>query len=161
VVAVVTLDQIHDPAGADLFPRYVLKGCETALVLFAAAFHGRQDAYWVQEAGLTGTCVDTDAGKLAEMTDVYPADWEFVIGDVFEYASSTGRTWDVVTVDCPTNLFAACADALLLWCELADRAVVLGCGPNTPVLPPAGWMLTERRFRSGNFGGVYWAVLER
>ena len=66
----------HDPAGRrprELYPRRVLDGLTTALVLFAAAFHGRQDAIWIAKAGMNGTCVDIDAEKLEEMKVAYPA----------------------------------------------------------------------------------------
>jgi hypothetical protein len=136
-----------------------LVGSETALVLFAAAFHGAQDAIWIADAGLQATCVDTDAGKLGEMVLAYPEGWEYVTGDVFTYASITERTWDVVTLDPPSPLFQQCADSLPLWCELARNAVVLGVGRTTNVVAPAGWEASELRYRSRFLGGVYWVVL--
>jgi hypothetical protein len=160
----VTLEQVRVGAAARLYPRDRLEGCETALVLFAAAFHGQQDAIWMADAGLTATCVDVDAEKLGEMEAVYPAGWEFVQEDAFEYTISADiehrRTWDVVSLDCPSNLFDECADFLPLWCELANRAVILGTGVSTVVEPPPAWRVTERLRRSNFLGGVYWTVLE-
>lgn len=155
-----TLETIRDSRGAALYPRRVLDGAETALVLFAAAFHGRQDAIHVADAGLAATCVDLDGGRLAEMEAAYPDGWEYVTGDVFEFAAQAERQWDVVSIDCPSNLFDECAGLLPLWCRLARRAVVLGCGMGTDVLVPDGWRVTELLHRSSFRGGVYWAVVE-
>lgn len=159
-----TLEEIGHSDEADLYPRHVLKGCETALVLFSAAFFGRQDAYWVADAGLRATCLDTDADRLDQMADVYPTDWDFIEADVYEWApaaESMSRHWDVVSVDCPSGHFDRCADLVPLWCALARRAVVLGCGLNRrDILVPSGWRLSETRKRSMYDGGVYWAVME-
>lgn len=157
----VTLDTIRHGAAPDIYPRHLLVGCESALVLFAAAFHGQQDAVWMAEAGLRATCVDIDEERLGEMEAAYPSSWEFVPGDVFEFATAAECQWDVVSVDCPTNLFYRCAEFLPVWCLLARHSVILGCN-NRYLDVPVGWRETERRHRS-NFllGGVYWAVLER
>jgi hypothetical protein len=157
VVAVVTLEQVRADAVAELYPRHLLPGCRDALVLFAAAFHGQQDAVWFAEAGLNATCVDTDAERLAEMADVYPAGWDFVEADAFEFATMATRQWDVVSVDCPTNLFGRCAEMLPVWCLIARRAVVLGCA-SKPVTPD-GWRVSEMLYRSSFAGGVKWAVV--
>jgi hypothetical protein len=157
-VGVVTLDDIRADRG--LYPADILQDCETALILFAAAFHGKQDAIWIADAGIRATCVDTDANKLTEMKPAYPNNWEYVIGDAFEYATRTQRQWDVVSLDCFTNLFDRCAELLPLWCLLARKAVVLGIDER-PLVIPDGWVLSGRKFRSNFNGGVYWAVIER
>lgn len=157
----VTLAEIRDEPTGALYPRDLLHGCESALVLFAAGFYGKQDAVWIADAGLTATCVDTDDEKLGAMVLAYPEGWEYVHADCFTYASMTERCWDVVSVDCPTNLFDRCAGALPLWCELARKAVVLGCAKDTGILAPTGWAMTDLRYRSSFQGGVYWAVFER
>ena len=157
----VTLEQIRRGAGERLYPRHALAGCEDALVLFAAAFHGQQDAIWIAEAGMRATCVDLDGEKLNEMVLAYPEGWEYVTGDAFQYALMTERTWDVVSIDCPSNLFERCAELLPMWCLLARKAVVLGCGTDTDLAAPEGWQITDRVHRSRNYGGTYWAVIER
>jgi hypothetical protein len=159
VVAVVTMDTIRATSNRRAFPREILEGSETALVLFAAAFHGGQDAIHVADAGMTATCVDTDAEKLGEMVLAYPEGWEYVTGDVFTYTSITERTWDVVTLDPPSNQFQSVADALPLWCELAKHAVLLGVGHDTTVTVPPGWQTAELRWRTRFLGGVYWQVI--
>jgi hypothetical protein len=156
---VVTLDSIRAQGSAP-FPTEALEGSTTALVLFAAAFHGRQDAIHIADANLTATCVDTDAHKLGEMVLAYPERWEYVTGDAFEYALRTERQWDVVTLDPPSNLFQDCADRLPVWCRLARRAVMLGTGKTTRVEAPEGWAVTGTLWRSVFLGGVYWTVLE-
>lgn len=143
------------------FPHEILVGCETALVLFCAAFLGRQDAFWINEAGLVGTCVDTDEKKLDEMWMLYPDSWEFVAMDAYEFAASSGRQWDVVTLDPFTNEFTRCADNLEGWCRLAKHAVIMGTGIGTVVSPPPGWRQADHRHRTTHDGGVYWTVLER
>lgn len=153
-------DDIRDPDDQS-FPVGVLDGCRDALVLFAQAWYGMQDAYYVAAAGLDGTCVDIRDHNFGAMRDLYPDGWEFVQADVYEFIESTERTWDVVTVDCPSGHFQRCADLLPELCSLATRAVVLGSGAKTRIAVPGGWHQTSKNRRSMMFGGVYWTVLER
>lgn len=105
--------------------------------------------------------MDLDAEKLAEMSLVYPEDWEFVTSDVFEFAESAAQeSWDVVSLDPWTNQFDACAARIDLWCSLARRLVVLGTGHDTKLSPPHGWAITDVRKRSDHNGGVNWTCLE-
>lgn len=157
-----SLDDVRDPDGDDSYPNSLL-GNGTALILFAAAWHGRQDAYHIAQAGMVGTCVDADGARLTEMERVYPSGWEFVEADVFSFTASaalSGLKWDVVSLDPFTNLFDRCADLLETWCSLARRAVVLGSGTYTVVDAPKGWRVTDQRWRSDFHGGIYWRVLE-
>jgi hypothetical protein len=157
-MGVLTLEQVRKGAAPALYPRDALVGCESALVLFAAAFHGQQDAVWMAEAGLRTTCVDIDQEKLREMMDAYPDSWAFVNADVFEFTLRTERRWDVVSIDCPSNLFDRCAELLPLWARIARKVVVLGAGKHTKTEPPDGWDQLESVHRSGNYGGTYWRV---
>lgn len=141
------------------FPHDIVVGHETALVLFAAGFYGRQDAFWIAEAGLAATCVDSDGDRLADMIRLYPQEWEFVRMDAYEFARSAVNQWDVVTLDPFTNEFQRCADNVTAWCRLADHAVVLGTGTATRLAVPVGWRRESRRRRSDYDGGVYWTVL--
>lgn len=143
------------------FPHEVLVGCETALVLFAAGFHGRQDAVWIADAGLRATCVDVDGVRLEEMRVIYPDGWQFVTSDAYVFAAMTDRQWDVVTADPYTNQFDRCADSIAALCRVARRAVVIGVGPSTVVTPPQGWKITGSKRRSDYGGGVFWLTLER
>lgn len=156
-----TREEIRDDAIGATFPCALLDGKRTALVLFAAGFHGKQDAFWVAEAGLVATCVDSDEVLLGEMAVLYPAEWRFQLADAYEYAASTRRTWDVVTVDCPSGQFARASSSVAVWCSCARSAVVLGTGIRTTVDAPDGWYVSGRRRRSAYDGGVYWTVLER
>lgn len=154
-----TLEEIRDLQAGAAYPGFVLEGCDNALILFAAGFLGKQDAYWVAEAGLRARCVDLDVEKLGEMRGLYPADWSWRCADVWEYADA--RQYDVVSLDPWTQDFQRCADMLPKWCGLAKRAVVLGTGATTEVLAPTGWRISDVRKRSDYDGGVYWTVLER
>lgn len=156
-----SLDEIRDEAARATYPTYLFDKCDTALILFAAGFWGRQDGYWIQEAGLDATCVDLDGKKLREMEALYPSSWEFEVGEVFEYCATTDRMWDLVSIDPPTDQFVRCGELIEDFCALALEAVVLGVGPNTTWEPPPGWEHTDTRWRSTFRGGVYWAVLER
>ncbi len=145
----------------NVFPVAVLDGCETALVLFAAAFGGAQDAAFVRDAGLQATCVDTNRAALERMQRHYPDDWVFVCEDAFVFPRLTQRTWDVVTADVFTTDFDRAAATVGMWCGLANRAVVLGTGRGVRVAAPDGWEVTGRVRRSNFNGGVFWAVLEQ
>lgn len=163
IAAPATLEEIRDEEAGASYPCDVLAGCRTALVVFAAGFFGRQDAYWVAEANLRATCIDVDADRLDAMAAVYPTGWDFLEADAYVWAPRQTGRWDVVSVDCPTGHFERCADLLPTWCRLAGHAVVLGTGPNHETLViPEGWRLAEVRRRSNYVvGGVWWAVLER
>jgi len=144
----------------DIYPTDLLTGCETALVLFAAAFGGRQDAAFIADAGLAATCVDQDGDRLLEMAINYPAGWEFVHRDVYEFVREETRRWDVVSADPWTTQFDRCADLLPTLCRLARRAVILGTGPGTILGAADGWRETSRVHRSDYRGGTYWATVE-
>lgn len=156
-----SFEDIRSDGDGASYPRHILAGCDNALILFAAGFFGRQDGFWIADAGLRATCVDIRPDLLAAMERVYPYDWEFVEGDVFEYVANTGRQWDLLSIDCPSTLFERCAAQVATWTRLARVAVVLGTSGRTDLAAPDGWEVTERRFRSVNYGGTFWAVLER
>lgn len=143
-----------------LFPVDVLQG-STALVLFAAAFMGQQDARFVAEAGMTATCVDIDREALSTMVPVYPSDWDFIAMDVNDFTGGSARLWDVVTADPWAGSFQRWADELPVWCELANAAVIVGCAPTTRFSVPSGWKWTRYQHRSNFHEGVGWAVFER
>ena len=154
------MEAVRKMAAPNRFPRHILQDAQTGLVLFAAAWYGKQDAIWMAEAGMTATCVDVDIDRLLKMAGAYPQDWEYRNDDVFEFAATSERKWDVVTVDCPTNLFERCAGWAKVWCNLATEAVILGTGPSPSLNLPDGWHVTETLERSTFAGGVFWTVLE-
>ena len=114
-----SLAEVCDLNSGVSFPGAALEGCETALCLFSAAWWGRQDAYWVADAGLHGTCVDTDGQRLAEMAEHLSV---AAGGSINRTRSTTASTslgrqqWDVVTLDPFTSLVDRCAEDLGLWC---------------------------------------------
>ena len=161
-MAALTLEAIRNEPDGAVYPRELLAECGDALVLFAAGFLGRQDAFWIAEAGLAAICVDVRLNLLHEMAAVYPPDWQFVVGDVYELAVFDAlASADLVSIDCPSGHFEQCAGMVDRWCALARRYVVLGTGEHTPLDVPAGWTEIERRYRSDFAGGTYWAVLKR
>jgi hypothetical protein len=157
-----SLDDVRDPDKDDPYPVWALEGSESAVVFFCARWHGRQDACHIADAGLEGTCVDTDRARLKEMRAVYPDGWYFSEADAFQYAErayALGHEWDVVSLDPDTNLFDKCSDMLETWCALARNAVVIGTGMFTVVDAPKGWQIKDTVWRSDFVGGVYWTVL--
>ena len=158
-MAGVALAVVVDRDAGLVFPRQALSDSRTALCLFSAAWHGRQDAYWIAEAGMTATCVDLDGGRLDEMRDMYPQHWEYHRSDAWEFARRATGKWDVVTLDPYTNHFDAAEQHLEDWCRLANNVVVLGMDGRR-VEPPDGWQVVQRRKRSHYNGGVWWIVLE-
>lgn len=157
------LMHVRDPDDRS-YPAHLLVGQTSSLVLFCAAWHGRQDAVYHADAGLRASCVDSDGARLKEMQAIYPPDWSFFEEDVFAFAKRALMTdwkWDIVSLDPFTSLFDRCADELETWCVLARRAVVLGSGAFTIVEPPRGWRVSEERRRSDFQGGIFWSVIER
>ena len=145
-----------------MYPREALRGLRTALVGFCAAFLGRQDCAWIEEAGLTATCVDPDADRLDEMHELYPEQWSFVRDDVYRYAQTLyvfGYQFDLVSLDPPTNQFTRCADNAdsgARW-PAAWSCSVRGV---TPLSAPrtAGRSAPRTTARTSR-GGVYWTTL--
>lgn len=137
------------------FPVDVLEGCETALVIFAAAFGGRQDAAHIRDAGLWAMCVDCDEDALERMQDDYPDDWEFICTDAFE-PLHVGQA-DVVTLDPYTGLqMTRTLRQLGEFAKLARKALIVGHEGGSAVWPPDGWRVSHRVKRTT---GIFWTVL--
>ena len=95
-----SLEQIVDNPNS--FPRDLLVGANTGLCVFAAEWHGKQDAQWLAKAGMTATCVDLNRTRLDEMERIYPQGWKFEEQDAFGFVDMSLRNWlkwDVVTAD--------------------------------------------------------------
>ena len=149
-MATMTFEKLLKSAEGNVFPSDKIKGCHSALVLFAAAFLGRQDAVWLAAEGIKGTCIDLDQEKLDVMRRVYPKGWKFLCADVYEFVSLTDNTYDVVTIDCPTNHFEKVAEMPNLWTMLANKIVVLGSNDKThkEIKAPGGWRKLRPVYRS-------------
>ena len=147
-----------------LYPREALRGLRTALVGFCAAFLGRQDCAWIEEAGLTATCVDMDAERLVEMREPLPrasgrsSATTSTATRRRSTPSATSSTWSRSTRRRTSS--TRCADNAELWCALARRLVVLGTGRYTSLVVPDGWAVSSTHYRSAFRGGVYWTTLE-
>jgi len=158
-VGSLTLDDIGDPNDTS-YPRALLRYGDFAAVLFAAAFYGKQDAYWLARAGARVVCVDTDREKLDAMQAIYPAGWQYIVADVFAWVRRTRRRFDVVSLDPFTSDMERCAELLPAWCRLARRLVIIGMKEDTQLTAPEGWRVVAVRKRSDYAGGVYWGVLQ-
>ena len=151
----------HVAMEARPYPTHLLEGCETGLVLFAAAFLGHNDAIHFAEAGMRGVCVDIDRERLDEMRELYPSEWMFLPFDAFKLAAELAQeeaSWDVVSVDTFTgDIMRRSLDSLELWCLLANRLVTVTYTPGEAYEVPQGWKgdLYERATN------VYWLVLTR
>lgn len=128
---------------ARAYPAEILDGCETGLLLFAAAFLGVNDAIHFARRQLSCICVDTDQRKLGEMADLYPDDWVFVESDAWEFAQAAadaGHRWDAVSVDTFTGEATdRSLETLELWCSLAARCVTVTIGHGQDFKLPDGW----------------------
>jgi hypothetical protein len=143
------------------YPSFMLPSEGTALALFAAGFHGWNDAIHFARAGLRTTCVDTDERKLVEMEAIYPADWSFRVSDAWEFAEhhvSEGIMYDVVSVD-PFlgDADERALDDFYLWPSLARRLVTITVPASSTrhLNVPEGWAVSYFP-RSSN---VAWMVL--
>jgi hypothetical protein len=147
------------------FPIDALHGARTGLCVFAAQWHGRQDAYWLAETGIQTTCVDVNRTRLDEMQRVYPDGWKFETADAYafvEMSARNGMRWDVVTADPFTgDAMDRCHRQLDLWCQLANRVVVMGSTIHQKVKNvPVGWTVADVHYRGDFDDGVYWTVLK-
>lgn len=149
-------------SAGESYPTELLRDGESALVLFAAYYLGRQDAFWIAEANMRATCVDIREHKVREMRELYPENWKFVTADVYEYASQLEDSFDVVSLDPPTGQFEMVADLIDLWCELSNRVVIMGSNRRTDAAlkVPPGWTKSRSRHRSSFDGGTCWTVME-
>jgi hypothetical protein len=126
VVTYPTLEHIAQEARP--YPAHLLEGCETGLLLFAAAFLGHNDAIHFAEAGMRCVCIDTDAKRLREMRELYPEDWTFLPDNAWHFANvATGKTmFDAVSVDTFTgDQMRRSLESLELWCSLARDLVTV------------------------------------
>lgn len=159
VVSYPTLE--HVAMEARPYPAHLLDGCRTGLVLFAAAFLGHNDAIHMAEAGLTCMCVDVDADRVAEMRELYPASWSFLVADAWEWAATArdeDLLWDVVSADTFTgSAMERSLRSLDLWCSLARKVVTATITPGAMYQVPGGWKAMHYQRATG----VYWLVLER
>jgi hypothetical protein len=147
------------------YPTHLLEGCETGLVLFAAAFLGHNDAVHFAEAGIDTTCVDTDGERLEEMAQLYgaPSDvWSFHKADAWVFAENCwafGDVYDAVSVDTFTgDAMHRSLASLGLWCSLARKFVTVTITDDVESINvPEGW--TSSPYPRSDH--VSWPVLER
>lgn len=150
----------HVAMQARPYPTHLLEGCETGLVLFAAAFLGHNDAIHFALEDVQTTCVDVNADRLEEMSELYPDEWRFVADDAWHFAERhVGRDqWDAVSVDTFTGeAMDRSLQNLGLWGSLARKFVTVTLTDGASYTVPSGF--NSYHFERGP--GVYWLVLER
>lgn len=155
------------------FPRDVLVGVESALILFASGRGGATDGRWFAEAGIDNvTLVDWDSETLGPMKARSPENWTSLCVDVrrFENINRSSK-WDHVSADPPSQLAPEIVERIPRWLRDASKSATITvyrhCFAGEPSLdapelvPPAGWVFT-RLIKRGEFrGGIYWLVAER
>lgn len=152
----------HVAQEARPYPTHLLEGCESGLVLFAAAFLGHNDAIHFAEAGIATTCVDVDEARLGEMEDVYPDEWEFRSADAWRFAEAAWlveERWDAVSCDTWTgDLMYRSLGSLETWCALARKLVTVTITDDVEKVDvPEGW--TSSLYPRSDH--VSWLVLTR
>lgn len=147
-------------ARAAPYPTEILAGCESALVLFGAAFLGVNDAIHFANAAIRAvTVVDIDGAKLDTMRPLYPSEWEFISADAFAFVGdrqTAGARYDVVSADPFTSLMPRVREAVPALCALAGHAVVVGVERGQQIATPPGWH--HRRVERSDLAD--WIVLE-
>lgn len=125
------------------------RDASTGLLLFGAAFQGKNDGRFLLRAGLTCDVVDHSPDRLDEMAPHYPGTWRFHEADAFEYAEDAlhlDHTWDVVSVDPFSNEADEVYDKLEQWATLARMMAVVGAQSDTIRRRglPKGWVEVKR-----------------
>lgn len=125
------------------YPADMLAGCNTGLLLFAAAFCGVNDAIHFARREMVCTCVDTDQDKLGRMAALYPPEWVFYSGDAWEFAQAAaeaGNGWDAVSADTFTgDATDRSLKTLDLWCSVAYKCVTATIAYGQDYTVPDGW----------------------
>lgn len=161
-------------AEALAFPREILDGVESALILFASGRGGATDGRWFAEAGIEDvTLVDWDEDTLAAMAAHAPPSWRPICADALNFrANAVGvPPLEHVSADPPSQLAPEIMETLRCWLALATKSATISvyrhCFIGEPTLdapelanPPEGWTYTNLIRRSDFRGGIYWLVAE-
>lgn len=104
-------------------------GLATGLLVFGCGTDsGDNDGKYLAEAGLRCTVVENIQDRIDAMVQVYPT-WEYINEDAFAFldaALTSGRRWDVVSVDPYENEEAAALCRIYDWERLANNLIVIG-----------------------------------
>lgn len=148
------------------YPRHLLDGCSSGLLLFCSGRMGAADGHWFREAGLTDvTAVDWDEKTLVPFEAEYPDEWRYLQEDAWLYVAVAQRRWDIVSADPPSQYRDIQIRSLANWCSVSDRYVTATV--MQPDIPdeaiPDGWTLLDVTLRAWFDDGrnYFWAVLQR
>lgn len=114
----------------NVYPIDILTECDSGLCLFGAGFYGRNDAIHMYNAGIKRcTVLDIDEKKIHDMIEMYPISWVIQPTDVLRWVPNTANsgllTWDIVSVDAPTNLFEWVRDNFDDLVKLTNKYLVI------------------------------------
>jgi hypothetical protein len=151
-------------AESTVYPRELLRDCESALLAFCSGRMGAADGHWVREAGLHDVvCVDWDSETLEPFAQSYPDEWRYVLRDAFEYAQHCTRTFDLVSADMPSQYELRMLGSMALWCSLACKyvtaTVMKSCLTGGGWWIPEGWKIRELVKRNEHEDGRVWMWL--
>ena len=95
--------EVIENAKNKTFPVYVLEDAQSVACLYSAALMGQRDVIHVVQQGIEDvTLVDHDAEMMAEMRKAYPQNWNYHVGDAFEFvraARDARKRFDVLILD--------------------------------------------------------------
>lgn len=159
-------------AEARAFPREILEGVRSAVILFASGRGGRADGRWLAEAAIADVLlVDWDWKTLGPMLGKAPNSWRGSSVDLFQIGDHELPQADHVSADPPSQRAPEILEALPRWLAIARRSATITlyrhCFAGEPSLeapelvPPAGWLFTKLIKRGDFRGGIYWLVAER
>lgn len=161
-------------AEALAFPREILNGVESALILFASGRGGAADGRWLAEAGIQDVdFVDWDTETLNPMMQLVPRTWQAHALNILEHYDriAPGKSWEHLSADPPSHLAPIIFGQLPEWLSRAAISATITlyrhCFIGEPSLDapelvaPVGWVFTKLIKRSDFRGGIYWLVAER
>ncbi len=176
-----TLAELAAGAPPALFPVDLLRGAQSAIAFYSAAFYGHNDVIHLHRAGVQAIALnDIDEKKLAYMRSIYPTCTELLVGDAAATAQrllEQKRAFDIVVCDPFTNVTPLMVtDLFPVFRGLATRWYIFGIsgdaiaqigGAPTPTELAAALSSLHREeisvaalvLRNTDYNGVYWGVV--
>jgi hypothetical protein len=173
--------EIIENATNKTFPVNVLEDAQSVACLYSAALMGQRDVIHVAQRGIqVVTLVDHDAEMMAEMRKVYPENWNYHVGDAFEFvraARAARNRFDVVILDPWVYLERANVEITKALVGIANQYVLISLTDihffRQNYLKPVAedayryFHALDQRIvavdvvlSTRSFGGLYWCVLK-